>query len=44
MNDVVHKPTLQEKVSARIREQIGELIEPEDLQRLVDQAMTDAFF
>jgi hypothetical protein len=44
MNDVVHKPTLQEKVSARIREQIGELIEPEDLQRLVDQAMQDAFF
>ena len=44
MNDITPKLTLQEKVSQRIKDQIGELLEPEDLKKLVDQAMRDAFF
>jgi hypothetical protein len=44
MNDIVKAPTLQEKVSQRIREQIGELIDAADLKNLVEKAMHEAFF
>lgn len=44
-NQVTAPPqTLQERVGARIREQIGDLLTDEDLKRLVETALHDAFF
>lgn len=36
--------TLQERVGDRIREQIGDLLTDDDLKRLVETALHDAFF
>ena len=44
MSEIIPSLTLQEKVSQRIKEQIGELIDTADLEKLVDQAMQEAFF
>lgn len=41
---LVSAGTLQDKVFARIRESIGDLMTDEDLKRLVEAAMQDAFF
>lgn len=44
-NEVTTPPkTLQERVGERIREQIGDLLTADDLAKLVDTAMTEAFF
>ena len=41
---VVEAMSFQDKLKKRIQEQIGELMSDEDLKRLVDAAMHDAFF
>jgi hypothetical protein len=42
--EVVQAKTLQERVGDRIREQIGDLLTDDDLKKLVDRALEDAFF
>jgi hypothetical protein len=44
MSEVATTKDFQERVFARIRDQIGELLSDEDLKRLVDSAMERAFF
>lgn len=44
MSNIVPTKTLQERVADRIREQIGELLTTEDLTKLVEQAVQEAFF
>jgi hypothetical protein len=43
-NEVTQAKTLQERVGARIRDQIGDLMTDEDLKTLVDKALHEAFF
>lgn len=43
-NEVVTSQSLQERVGQRIREQIGDLLTEDDIKRLVEAAMQDAFF
>lgn len=44
MTAVVENKTFEEKMKARIKESIGDLIGDEDLKRLLDSAMQDVFF
>jgi hypothetical protein len=44
MNEITTPQTLQERVGARIREQIGDLLTDDDLKKLVDTALAEAFF
>ena len=44
MNDVTVKQTFEERMSERIKEQIGDMIEPEDLKKLITQGIQKAFF
>jgi len=44
MTQVTAPQTLQERVGARIKEQIGDLLTEDDLKRLVETALHDAFF
>lgn len=43
-NEVVQAKTLQERVGERIRDQIGDLLTDDDLKKLVDTALQEAFF
>ena len=44
MNAVVPQKSLQERVGDRIKEQIGDLLTDEDMKKLVETALHDAFF
>jgi hypothetical protein len=44
MNQVAMTDSFQEKIFARIRESVGDLMTDEDLRKLVDAAMQKAFF
>jgi hypothetical protein len=44
MNAVVQAKSLQERVGERIRDQIGDLLTDDDLKKLVEGALREAFF
>jgi len=44
MSELVSSQSLQERVGQRIKEQIGELLSDDDVKRLVEAAMQQAFF
>ena len=43
-NEIVEKQTFEQKMFAKIRDQIGDLMSEDDLKKIVDQAMKKAFF
>lgn len=37
-------PTLEEKIEARVKEQIGDLVSDEDLKRIIEKGIHKALF